>query len=62
MSIGARKIADDAQIDLPTQAPSKARFLTRDEKIIAIERLRANNMGMETKGEIHFSAHLLGLY
>ncbi|KAK7441554.1 hypothetical protein VKT23_016547 [Stygiomarasmius scandens] len=30
-------------------SPSKARFLTRDEKIIALERLRANNQGTETK-------------
>ncbi|KAF7376363.1 MFS general substrate transporter [Mycena sanguinolenta] len=30
-------------------SPAKARFLTSDEKIIAFERLRANNQGTETK-------------
>ncbi|KAJ6494935.1 MFS general substrate transporter [Mycena vulgaris] len=30
-------------------SPTTARFLTHDEKIIAIERLRANNTGTETK-------------
>ncbi|EIN09349.1 MFS general substrate transporter [Punctularia strigosozonata HHB-11173 SS5] len=30
-------------------SPTKARFLYKEEKIIAIERLRANNMGVETK-------------
>lgn len=30
-------------------SPTTAKFLTRDEKIIAIERLRANNQGTETK-------------
>ncbi|KAF8210569.1 MFS general substrate transporter [Mycena galopus ATCC 62051] len=30
-------------------SPAKARFLTTDEKIIAFERLRANNQGTETK-------------
>ncbi|KAH8102676.1 MFS general substrate transporter [Cristinia sonorae] len=30
-------------------SPNKARFLTHEEKVIAVERLRANNMGTETK-------------
>ncbi|CAL1710357.1 unnamed protein product [Somion occarium] len=30
-------------------SPTKAKFLSHDEKIIAVERLRANNMGTETK-------------
>jgi hypothetical protein len=30
-------------------SPAKARFLNHDEKIIAFERLRANNQGTETK-------------
>ncbi|KAJ7346874.1 MFS general substrate transporter [Mycena albidolilacea] len=30
-------------------SPAKARFLSHDEKIIAFERLRANNQGTETK-------------
>ncbi|KAF8869063.1 MFS general substrate transporter [Infundibulicybe gibba] len=30
-------------------SPVKARFLSRDEKIIALERLRANNQGTESK-------------
>ncbi|KAF9462293.1 major facilitator superfamily domain-containing protein [Collybia nuda] len=30
-------------------SPTKAKFLTHDEKIIALERLRANNQGTETK-------------
>ncbi|KAF8913613.1 major facilitator superfamily domain-containing protein [Mucidula mucida] len=30
-------------------SPTKAKFLTHDEKIIAIERLRANNQGTEAK-------------
>ncbi|KAK0219377.1 major facilitator superfamily domain-containing protein [Armillaria nabsnona] len=30
-------------------SPAKARFLSHDEKIIAIERIRANNQGTETK-------------
>ncbi|EJD48687.1 MFS general substrate transporter [Auricularia subglabra TFB-10046 SS5] len=30
-------------------SPSKAKFLTREEKVIALERLRANNQGTETK-------------
>lgn len=30
-------------------SPAKARFLNHDEKIIAIERIRANNQGTETK-------------
>ncbi|KAI0825979.1 major facilitator superfamily domain-containing protein [Irpex lacteus] len=30
-------------------SPPKARFLNREEKIVAVERLRANNMGMEAK-------------
>ncbi|TCD62052.1 hypothetical protein EIP91_007528 [Steccherinum ochraceum] len=30
-------------------SPTTARFLNHDEKIVAVERLRANNMGTETK-------------
>lgn len=30
-------------------SPVKSRFLTHEEKVIAVERLRANNMGTETK-------------
>ncbi|KAL0947852.1 hypothetical protein HGRIS_013914 [Hohenbuehelia grisea] len=30
-------------------SPAKARFLSHDEKIVALERLRANNQGTETK-------------
>ncbi|KAK1223983.1 hypothetical protein PQX77_013144 [Marasmius sp. AFHP31] len=30
-------------------SPTKARFLTSDEKIVALERLRANNQGTESK-------------
>ncbi|KAL0579642.1 hypothetical protein V5O48_002338 [Marasmius crinis-equi] len=30
-------------------SPTKARFLTTDEKVIALERLRANNQGTESK-------------
>ncbi|GJE93056.1 MFS general substrate transporter [Phanerochaete sordida] len=30
-------------------SPVKARFLSHEEKVIAVERLRANNMGTETK-------------
>ncbi|KAK7680293.1 hypothetical protein QCA50_016533 [Cerrena zonata] len=30
-------------------SPTKAKFLSHEEKIIAVERLRANNMGTETK-------------
>jgi len=39
---------NSARVILP-DSPTKAKFLTRDEKIIAIERLRANNQGTETK-------------
>ncbi|KAL0568879.1 hypothetical protein V5O48_013096, partial [Marasmius crinis-equi] len=30
-------------------SPTKARFLSTEEKIIAVERLRANNQGTESK-------------
>jgi len=30
-------------------SPATAKFLSKEEKVIAVERLRANNMGMETK-------------
>ncbi|KAJ3554998.1 hypothetical protein NM688_g2813 [Phlebia brevispora] len=38
----------DERIILP-DSPTKAKFLNQREKLVAIERLRANNMGTETK-------------
>ncbi|KAF8869062.1 major facilitator superfamily domain-containing protein [Infundibulicybe gibba] len=33
----------------PARLPVKAKFLTHDEKVVALERLRANNQGTESK-------------